>query len=33
MTVIIATHDLSLQELADSSIRLADGVIVETVAA
>ena len=30
MTAIISTHDLSLQELADSSIRLADGVIVET---
>jgi putative ABC transport system ATP-binding protein len=29
MTAIISTHDLSLQAMADRSIRLADGVLVE----
>ena len=29
MTAIISTHDQTLQELADRSIRLADGVLVE----
>ena len=28
MTAIISTHDLSLQEIADQTVRLADGVLV-----
>ena len=31
-TAIISTHDASLQQLADDTIHLADGVIVEAVA-
>jgi putative ABC transport system ATP-binding protein len=30
MTALISTHDLSLQALADRTIRLADGVLVES---
>jgi len=33
MTAIISTHDQTLQELADRSIRLADGVLQEPVSA
>ena len=33
MTAIISTHDQSLQEMADRSIRLADGVLQEPVSA
>ena len=33
MTAIISTHDQTLQELADRSIRLADGVLQEPAAA
>jgi putative ABC transport system ATP-binding protein len=29
MTAIISTHDMSLQAMADRTIRLADGVVVE----
>jgi putative ABC transport system ATP-binding protein len=32
MTAIISTHDASLQAIADRTIRLADGVLVEPVA-
>jgi len=28
MTAIISTHDLTLQEIADQTVRLADGVLV-----
>jgi putative ABC transport system ATP-binding protein len=32
MTAIISTHDPSIQELADSTLRLADGVLISTTA-
>ena len=33
MTAIISTHDLTLQAMADRTLRLADGVLIEDSAA
>jgi putative ABC transport system ATP-binding protein len=32
MTAIISTHDPSIQALADSTLRLADGVLMSSTA-